>query len=146
MATIDYKKIILEALSKVVSEHGYLVALKNRDINERALTHRLAFYLENSGYFSGYQIDCEYNRYEEKAKRNAAGALIYPDILVHIRGVQDANLIIIQAKKFNDYAGEIERAKNDLISDKAFLKYQNAFLIIFPENADGLNDDLVLKI
>ena len=142
----DYKIIISEALSKVVFEHGYLAVLKNRDINERALTHRLAFYLENSDYFSGYQIDCEYNRYEEKSKRNAVGALIYPDILVHIRGIQEGNLIIIQAKKFNDHKNEIEQAKNDLISDKTFLKYQNAFLVIFPENAEVLNDNLILKV
>lgn len=143
---IDYKQIILEGLGKVISEHGYLVVLGNRDINERALTHRLAFYLENSGYFSGYQIDCEYNRYEDKIKRNTTGGLIYPDILVHIRGIQDGNLIIIQAKKFNDAESEIEQAKKDLVSDKLFLKYKDAFLVIFPENAEGLGDNSVLKL
>jgi len=144
--TNRYKQIILEALSKVVSEHGYLTFYENRDINERALTHRLAFYLECSGYFSGYQVDCEYNRYEEKKKRNISGVLIYPDILVHIRGVQEGNLIIIQAKKFNDDDTEIKKAKKDLVNDKFFLKYQHAFLVIFPESTDQLTGKLVLKV
>lgn len=142
---MDYKKIIKEALEKVVSEHGYLGVVENRDINERSLTHRLAFHLEKSGYFSGYQIDCEYNRYEEKTKRNAAGKPIYPDVIVHIRGIQEANLIIIQAKKFNDGKNEIKSAATDLKKDKNSLVYQKAFLVIFPEDIASLTNESVLE-
>ena len=31
-------------------------------MHEVALCHRLAVHLENSGKFTGYLIDCEYNR------------------------------------------------------------------------------------
>ncbi len=66
-----------------------------------------------------------------------------PDVVVHRRGTQDGNLIIIQAKKFNDADDEVNRAKEDLVSDKAFLRYQNAFLVVFPENAEALGDESV---
>ncbi len=143
---MNYRNIILESLDKVASEHGYTEEIRNRDIHEQALSHRLAFHLENSGFFSGYQIDCEYNRYEERVKKNASGKPIRPDILVHIRGVQSHNLMIIQAKKFNDSKLEIKQAENALQSDKLYLKYKFAFLVVLPENLDSINKNSVIPI
>lgn len=143
---MSYKEIILEALRKVVAEHGYVGILKNRDIHEQALSHRLAVYLENSGFFTGYHIDCEYNRYNEESKRNNSGKLIKPDIVIHVRGDQLANLIIIQDKKFNDPPAEIAHAVSTLRKDKKFLDYTHAFLVIFPENLDAISADLIVEI
>ncbi|QQS15896.1 MAG: hypothetical protein IPK84_00820 [Candidatus Moraniibacteriota bacterium] len=140
-----YKEIILEALKKVVTENGYMVGDCNRDIHEQSLSHRLAHYLENSGHFSGYNIDCEYNRFEERSKRNSQNDLIKPDIVIHSRGNQNDNLIIIQTKKFNDSADEIENAKTDLKNDKGHLNYKFAFLIIFPEKMDCNFEDIIFE-
>jgi len=130
-----YQTILFEALRKVTAENGYLsIVGENRDINERSLTHRLAFYLEQCGYFSGYNIDCEYNRHGTKSKRNARDELIYPDIVIHIRGDDDHNHLIIQAKKFNDTEAEVQEARQALRdAKKPPLKYKFAFLIIFPQ-------------
>src|SRR3989344_3962315 len=130
---MNFKTIIFDALQKDVSEHGYMASAQNRDIHERSLTHRLAFYLESSGYFNGYSIDCEYNRRGIDIKTDDYGKRIYPDIIVHVRGLSDSNLIIIEAKKFNDHNSEIQEAKTKLYSEKHRDKYQHAFLVIFPE-------------
>lgn len=147
MMAINYKEIILEALRKVVAEHGYVGVLKNRDIHEQALSHRLAVHLENSGFFTGYHIDCEYNRYGEKPKKNVSGERIRPDIVIHVRGNQlGGNLIIIQNKKFNDPEPEIVEAVSELRENKNFLKYTHAFLVIFPEDLDAISMNLIKEI
>lgn len=144
---INYKEIILEALRKVVAEHGYVGTLKNRDIHEQALSHRLAVHLENSGFFTGYHIDCEYNRYGEESKKNNFGERIRPDIVIHVRGGKKrGNLIIIQNKKFNDPPAEIDYAVLTLRKDKKFLNYTHAFLVKFPENLDANSADLIVEI
>jgi hypothetical protein len=75
--------------------------LKNA-VHERSITHKLAEYLQQE--FPTYHVDCEYNRHgldtkvlprecEERARK-----FVYPDIVVHIRGNDDRNLLIIEAK------------------------------------------------
>lgn len=93
--------------------------------NERAITHRLALYLETAtNIFDGWDIDCEYNRIGDDAitsKRlgldlarlahrigesekfavpveDQEGSLVYPDIIVHRRGDEKSNLLVIEVK------------------------------------------------
>ena len=93
----NYKQIISDALKNVVSEANY-----DHNIYEVALCHRLAFHLENSGKFTGYSIDCEYDRDGDgnTLKTNPEDCEFRPDIIVHIRGSdKNSNLIMIEAKK-----------------------------------------------
>ena len=140
---INYKKIILEALQKTISEHGYQGAVQNRDIHEQALSHRLAYHLENSDFFGGYHVDCEYNRHGDDVKEDSKGRF-RPDIIVHVRGNDDSNLIMIEAKKFNDPKPEIDSAIEDLERRRREYGYDNAFLIIFPEN--NIDNNSIFKI
>jgi len=99
---------------------------------ERAITHRLAVYLELElrckelvGKCSPIAVDCEYNRHESEHKSHAADAedrifdivrearknyllpddygyyvfSVQPDIVVHQRGIDDDNLLVIEVKK-----------------------------------------------
>jgi hypothetical protein len=118
--------------------------LLHRDVNERSITHKLACYLGNQ--FPDYDVDCEYNRDGLKPKRlrlfvNEMGKLnpddidavtVYPDIIVHRRGVSGAeggNLLVIEAKKENVRTGyDAQKLK----CYKRDLSYQYAFLVIFP--------------
>jgi hypothetical protein len=59
----NYKQIIFDALENVISEPGY------QDMHEVALCHRLAVHLETSGGFTGYLIDCDYNRAQQDIKK-----------------------------------------------------------------------------
>ena len=82
-------------------EHRDLHLLEN-DANERTICARLAMYLQS--VFPGYDVDVEYNRHGMDPKRigvNPEGdeELVYPDLVVHHRGNDDCNLLIIEVKK-----------------------------------------------
>jgi hypothetical protein len=108
--------------------------------SERAITHRLAVYIEGQLRRDGFMsdaspvvVDCEYNRHLDRAKRHRISVdlvsivekakrtakpdsdddsfyvfSIAPDIVVHERGSDAKNLLIIEVKKatnpeFPDY-------------------------------------------
>ncbi|HKY21990.1 MAG TPA: hypothetical protein VJM31_12300 [Vicinamibacterales bacterium] len=71
--------------------------------SERAVAHRLAVYLEQE--FSGWSTDCEYNRQGDEGGRKKAVLSAYelpkavdPDIIVHRRGPDGPNLLVIEVK------------------------------------------------
>lgn len=130
-----YKNIINESLNKVVSEPGYQGVVRQRFLHELSLTHRLAVHLENSGYFNGYIIDCDYNKHGDGNKVDSASNKEFrPDILIHIRGNDEDNLIIIEAKKSDDPQHEIVSAQENLRNRRIQYRYKYAYLVIFPEN------------
>lgn len=110
----NYEQIISTALEKVISEHGYQGAVQNRNIHEQALSHRLAFHLESSDSFIGYHVDCEYNRHGDDPKTDDRGLNFRPDIVIHVRGNDENNLIMIETKKFNDPKEEIQTTRQNL--------------------------------
>src|ERR1700747_3441723 len=85
------------ALNNVVAALGEFYAreasLLDKDAGERALAHRLAVHVEKQ--FSGWEVDCEYDRLGERTLRlphgtivstdDALGKSIFPDIVVHPR-------------------------------------------------------------
>ena len=93
-----------------------------RNANERSITHKLAEHLQRQ--FNDLKVDCEYNRHgddKDAVKRlycdcdprtsrchpnmTATECLhattIYPDIVVHERGIDDSNALVIEVKKSN---------------------------------------------
>jgi len=80
-----------------------------RGVHEETISHRLAIYLEvllfehfNLKPFdsTGYDVDIEYNKNGENVKRLVRGGSgRRPDIIVHKRGHNDNNLLIIEVKK-----------------------------------------------
>jgi hypothetical protein len=102
------------ALDKVVGALSDFYArethLLEKDLGERTLTHRLAVSLERQ--FPEWNVDCEYNRLGERTWRlpkasivstdDELGKSIYPDIVVHHRGVPD-NLLAIEVRKASNY-------------------------------------------
>lgn len=102
------------ALDKVVSALSEFYArethLLQKDLGERTLTHRLAVSLERQ--FPEWDVDCDYNRLGERTWRlpkasivstdDELGKSIYPDIVVHHRGVPE-NLLAIEVRKASNY-------------------------------------------
>ncbi len=70
---------------------------------ERAIAARVATYL--APHFPELHVDVEYNRHGIEPKRvhlntyRGARKLIVPDIIVHQRGTDERNLLVIQIKK-----------------------------------------------
>ena len=97
-------------LYKLVAALGEFYAhetfLLEKDLGERALTHRLAVCLERQ--YPGWDVDCDYNRLGERMLRlphgtivstdDALGKSIYPDIVVRRRAIP-RNLLAIELRK-----------------------------------------------
>ena len=106
--------------------------LIDNDIHERSMTHKLAIYLEE--LFNGYDVDCEYNKnglhikeIPDKNKeiqkirnssRNKDLISVFPDIIIHKRGDESKNLVVIEVKK--DNATKNNKEEIDILKLKAY--------------------------
>ncbi len=119
--------------------------LLRTDASERSMTHRLALHL--TPLFPEFDVDCEYNRDGFDVKRLALhqravqdddteAVTVFPDIVVHRRGHNDANLLVIEVKK----ASSTVNADYDMLKLEAFrheLKYRHAVHLTLGLGADG---------
>lgn len=138
-------------------------ALLDISVNERTITHKLAEYLQE--HFPEFNVDCEYNRYRNYIKRirneqdrsreianlsnielaeliweNKEADTIYPDIIVHMRGNQENNILIIEIKKSsNPDTGESDKEKIEELMNRPYNYKFGLFLRI---DLDGENDIL----
>ena len=113
---------LVAALREFYARESYLF---ERDLGERALTHRLAVQIE--WQFSGWDVDCDYNRLGERTLRlpkgtivstdDALGKSIYPDIVVHKRAVPNHLLAVEVRKAANHQPVEHDRHKLKALTD-----------------------------
>ena len=89
------KEKIKRAISKFI-KNDRDVLYKNR-VNEMAISHRIAVYLEEE--FSRYNIDCEYSKNIKNLKSDDLDKTIRPDIIIHKRDSNIDNFIIIEVKR-----------------------------------------------
>lgn len=94
----DVEGLLLAALETLISRDAFLLASEAR---EEAVSHRLAVYLE--ALLPAWHVDTEYNRQGLRPKyvHDAFGRrhLVRPDIVVHTRNSDRANLLVIEMKK-----------------------------------------------
>ena len=98
---------LIAALKEFYARETYLL---ERDLGERALTHRLAVCVERQ--FSGWEVDCDYDRLGDRTMRLPHGTVsstddhlgksIYPDIVVHQRDIPN-NLLAIEVRKASNH-------------------------------------------
>lgn len=102
--------------------------LLEQDLNERTISHKLAEYFNFA--FSGYDVDCEYNRMDgEKADKEyvakrldltlndiPSDSTVFPDIIVHKRGNNNDNYLVIEIKK-KKFANHLKKASDEKYSD-----------------------------
>jgi hypothetical protein len=90
--------------------YAHEVFLLEKDVGERALTHRFAVHLEKQ--YPGWDIDCDYNRLGERMLRlphgtivstdDALGKTIFPDVVVHQRAIPN-NLLAVEIRKASNH-------------------------------------------
>ena len=101
----------LNKLVKALQEfYGREAFLFERDLGERAVTHRLAVNVEKQ--FPGWEVDCDYDKLGERTLRLPRGSIvstddhfgksIYPDIVVHQRDIPN-NLLAIEVRKATNH-------------------------------------------
>ncbi|CAL75345.1 conserved hypothetical protein [Bradyrhizobium sp. ORS 278] len=98
---------LISALQEFYARERFIL---DRDLGERALTHRLSVHLERN--FLGWDVDCDYNRLGDRAMLLPRGSIVstddelaksvYPDIVVHKRAVPD-NLLAIEVRKATNH-------------------------------------------
>ena len=98
---------VVAALREFYARETHLL---EKDLGERTLTHRLAVHLEKQ--FSGWEVDCDYNRLGERMLRLPKGSIvstddeigksIFPDIVVHQREIPN-NLLAIEVRKASNH-------------------------------------------
>ena len=158
---MEKQEIILKissAITKFLAKDSFLLTV---DINERALTHKFAEYLqgEMDTFGSDWNVDCEYNRdYSEIKKINpqltkiyqneelsffdTEAVSIYPDIIIHKRK-SNTNLLVIEAKKTPTSKNLIDRDKEKLLLIKKEYKYTYAVLLTFDVLNSSISYDFI---
>lgn len=89
-------------------------SLLDINVNERSLTHKFAEYIQ-SIVGDNWNVDCEYNRFGTEPKiiheiqniingesapiDDLTAKTVFPDIIIHKRGPEGPNRVVIEAKK-----------------------------------------------
>lgn len=107
------EELIKSALDKLYKNDKYLIDNRpylrekngNHYVGERSIVFRLAHYMQNimcdTPAFADYVLDCEYNR--NGVNRKVLPSFpngVYPDIIIHNRGNNDNNLLIMEVKTY----------------------------------------------
>lgn len=108
---LSVKDAVEEAVQQLFAKDSFLL---EADVAERAITARLAIYLDP--HFPEYRVNVEYNRHGLHPKRLDLPAyggekIIVPDVVVHRQGHDEKNLLVIQVKKeTNNESRDYDRA------------------------------------
>src|SRR5579875_1720763 len=145
------KNAVTKAIEQLYEKDSYLLA---HDVNERALSHKLACYLQQAieEWDNTWHVDCEYNRDHDNPKMlkrlslasttvtstDIQATTVYPDIIVHKRGSRE-NLLAIEIKKASN-----RRSRNhDYEKLRAFkreLGYQHTLFLVLSTDRESLMD------
>ena len=122
MRTDEARRYLKRAIARVEHADRHLLRI---DVSERCIATRLAMYLRE--YFIDYDVDVEYNRDGERVKKlrevqqyprnrdeGTESNSVLPDVIVHRRGDNNSNLLVIEMKK--------ESNRNGLDTDRKRLK------------------------
>jgi hypothetical protein len=102
----EVKKRLLAPLDELSKRDSVLFT---NDLSERCIAFRLAMYLQH--LFPDHSVDAEYNRKGRDPKtlnlppqcanylNNDGSPLVVPDIIVHRRGVEGPNILVVEVKK-----------------------------------------------
>ncbi|MGY4476876.1 hypothetical protein [Bradyrhizobium sp. USDA 3364] len=137
---------VIAAVQEFYAQEMFLL---ERDVGERTLTHRLAVYVERQ--FSGWQIDCNYDRLGERTLRLPRGSTIstddhlgksiYPDIVVHQRDIPNNLLAIELRKDSNHQLLEHDQRKLQALTDpNVWFAYAMGVLLIVGTNGVSLSE------
>ena len=108
------KKIINDSLKKLIEIDSHLFNVKS---SELSFNFRLAYYIQtHEDFCNDFVVDCEFNRvgndYSKKEfYRNGKPRKHFPDIIIHIRGKQDSNLLAIETKKNQISQNDIDKVE-----------------------------------
>jgi hypothetical protein len=131
---------VVTALREFYAHEGFLF---EKDVGERAVTHRFAVYLEKQ--FSGWAVDCNYDRLGERTLHLPHGTIIstddhlgksiYPDVVVHQREIPN-NLLAIEVRNATNHTSlEHDQQKLKAMTDPdVWFAYWIGVLLVFAKH------------
>jgi hypothetical protein len=137
----EVEQALKVALDKFFSQDAHLLAV---NASERSMSHRIAVYIAEQ--IPGYDVDCEYNRdginpkelnlhVEQVSSAEDEAVTVFPDIIVHRRGNNNDNLLVVEMKKLGAWHG-VEHDEQKLHAFRSQLHYTFAVHLTV-----GLKDD-----
>jgi hypothetical protein len=121
----DIVQLVKIVMERVYVDHSYLI--KNQ-VSERSIVFWFGIYFHEiiqGTEFSEYDLDVEYNRNLRKVKRTEQFKRgTYPDLILHKRGSNDNNILIIVSKScWNADSSDDIRKLIDFTDPNAEYKY-----------------------
>lgn len=158
MELYQIKRRIELAVNTLRINDNYLL---KHDVSERSIAHRLAIYLEST-FGKEYHVDCEYNKNIEhnsgcrkieilKSRWNELNnfynyemdeemlieKIVVPDIIIHRRGTNKSNIVVIEIKKSSSRVNiEYDYEKLKAYTCKGGLTYKYGVFINFKVNKE----------
>ena len=144
----EVKERVGQAIAMVMKHDRYLL---ENNLGERCIAGFLAMYLQQA--FPEFNVDVEYNRHGITPKildlpencadyRNEDGeAFVVPDVIVHRRGADGPNILVLEMKKTSNPNRHGARDYERLRAFRGQLRYEFGALIIF-ETRQGREPDV----
>jgi hypothetical protein len=132
----DLSNKLICSISRFLENEKFIL---ENSLNERTISFKLAEYLNRE--FTDYDVDCEYNRMvsgnidlqyiqktlnleiDEISSDDTNGTTVYPDIIVHKRGNNDNNLLVIEVKK-KEFADRTRKSTPETYREFDFRKLE----------------------
>ena len=129
--------IVESCIDKLIAHDVFLL---QASVHEQAMTGRLASHLQD--WFPDHKVDIEYNRHQLAVKTAhllSGVKKVKPDVVVHQRGHDDANLLVVEVKVLGRGTAEDREHAHDklaaLVHGEEFRYRYGLFLEL------GLNQD-----
>lgn len=112
------KHLLHSAVSAAYAEDDLLENSdgQNRKGNEQTIAFRVGIHLHEllkRTNYSRLNLDCEYNKHGDDPKR-IGEELIRPDLLIHLRGNDDQNILVVEFAGWWKSAEDLEKDKSKL--------------------------------
>lgn len=133
------------ALDMLFYKDQYLICNKtNKHVSELSISHKLGHYL--SLCIDEYEVDCEYNRDLADPKKNKSDELIRPDIIVHRRGCNSSNFVVIEVKPWwNDNAEEDIKKLAEMTEENGKFEYDYGCSVIIAKKRCDVSVTILSK-
>ena len=131
------------ALDMLFYKDQYLICNgTNKHVSELSISHKLGYYL--ALLIDEYDVDCEYNRNLVDPKTDEANNKIRPDIIIHKRGSNDDNFVIIEIKPWwNDDIEKDVKKLNEMTKQDGQYRYCFGFSIVINKNRDLVSATII---
>lgn len=121
-----------------------------KHVGERAIVFRFGIYfqryLNKYKYYKQFDLDCEYNRSGTDIKKIKVVDRIFPDIILHQRGNNDNNIVVIEFKGWwNKNQKYDEKKVLEMIDPDGDYKYNEGYTVLLERDKAIIKQIFLVK-